>query len=43
MMAKNNSCIFSETNFDINGKCLDIDEAGRPIPMSDGIIPQIER
>ena len=22
MMAKNNSCIFSETNYDVNGKCL---------------------
>ena len=43
MMARNNSCIFSETNFDINGKCLDQDEKGRDIPMGDGVIPQIER
>jgi hypothetical protein len=43
MMAKNNSSIFSETNFDVNGKCLDQDEQGRDIPMGDGIIPQIER
>ena len=27
--AKNNSCIFSETNYDVNGKCLDQDESGR--------------
>ena len=43
MLSKNNSCIFSQTNFDVNGKCLDQDEAGNDIPMSDGIIPQIER
>ncbi len=43
MMARNNSCIFSETNFDVNGKCMDQDEQGRDIPMGDGIIPQIER
>lgn len=29
MMARNNSCIFSETNFDVNGKCMDQDEQGR--------------
>lgn len=43
MIAKNNSCLFSETNFDANGKCVDQDEKGRDLPMSDGIIPQIER
>ena len=43
MMARNNSCIFSETNFDINGKCLDQDEKGRDLPMGDGVVPQIER
>lgn len=43
MVARNNSCIFSETNFDVNGKCLDQDEKGRDVPMGDGIIPQIER
>lgn len=43
MTARNNSCIFSETNFDRNGKCLDQDEKGRDIPMGDGVIPQIER
>jgi hypothetical protein len=35
--------MFSETNYDINGKCLDQDERGRDLPMGDGIIPQIER
>lgn len=43
MLAKNNSGLFSQTNFDVNGKCLDQDELGRDVPMSDGIIPQIER
>lgn len=43
MLAKNNSCIFSQTNYDVNGKCLDQDEAGADIPMSDGVLPQIER
>ncbi len=28
LIAKNNACIFSETNFDANGKCLMQDEAG---------------
>jgi hypothetical protein len=41
--AKNNACIFSVTNYDANGKCLDQDEAGRDVPMSDGVLPQIER
>lgn len=43
MLAKNNSNIFSETNFDVNGKCMDQDEQGRDVPMGDGVIPQIER
>lgn len=43
MLAKNNAGIFSETNFDAQGKCLDQDAEGRDIPMSDGVIPQIER
>jgi hypothetical protein len=43
MLAKNNSCIFSQTNYDVNGKCLDQDERGRDVPMSDGVLPQIER
>ena len=43
MEAKNSSMLFSETNYDINGKCLDQDEQGRDLPMGDGIIPQIER
>ena len=43
MVARNNSSIFSETNFDVNGKCMDQDEQGRDVPMGDGIIPQIER
>ncbi len=43
MMARNNSMLFSETNFDSNGKCMDQDEYGRDVPMGDGVIPQITR
>lgn len=43
MHARNNAGIFSETNFDANGKCLDQDEQGRDLPMSDGVISQLER
>jgi len=43
LMSRENSCIFAQTNYDINGKCLDQDEHGRDIPMGDGVIPQIER
>lgn len=35
--------IFGETNYDVNGKCLDQDEEGRDLPMGDGVIAQIER
>jgi len=40
---RENSSLFSETNYDINGKCLDQEEDGRDIPMGDGVITQIER
>lgn len=43
LFSRENNCIFSETNFDVNGKCMDQDEHGRDIPMGDGVIPQIER
>lgn len=43
LMSRENSCIFSQTNYDRNGKCLDQDDEGRDIPMGDGVIPQIER
>jgi hypothetical protein len=43
LYARENSMIFSETNFDINGKCTLQDERGRDIPMGDGVIPQIEK
>jgi len=43
LMSRENSCIFSQTNYDVNGKCLDQDDQGRDIPMGDGVIPQIER
>jgi hypothetical protein len=43
LFARENNMIFSETNFDINGKCLLQDDKGRDIPMGDGILPQIEK
>lgn len=43
MYARENSLLFSECNFDINGKCMLQDEKGRDIPMGDGIIPQLTR
>jgi hypothetical protein len=43
LLARENSLLFSECNFDINGKCLLQDEKGRDIPMGDGILPQIQR
>jgi hypothetical protein len=43
LLSREQNCIFSETNYDENGKCLDQDTHGRDIPMGDGVIPQIER
>lgn len=43
LLSREQNCIFSETNYDANGKCLDQDDHGRDIPMGDGVIPQIER
>jgi hypothetical protein len=43
LYARENSMIFSESNFDVNGKCMIQDEKGRDIPMGDGIVAQIER
>ena len=43
LFARENSMIFSESNFDINGKCMLQDEKGRDIPIGDGVIAQIER
>jgi len=43
LLSREQNCIFSETNYDANGKCLDQDDQGRDIPMGDGVIPQIER
>jgi hypothetical protein len=42
LFARENNCLFSETNFDINGKCM-LQEDGRDVPMGDGVITQIER
>ena len=43
LLSREQHCIFGQTNFDINGKCLDQDDQGRDLPMGDGVIPQIER
>ena len=43
LLSREQNCIFSETNYDVNGKCLDQEDDGRDIPMGDGVIAQIER
>jgi hypothetical protein len=43
LLSREQACIFGQTNFDVNGKCLDQDERGRDVPMGDGVIPQISR
>lgn len=44
MSARNNALLFGKSNYDKNGKCTVIEkDTGRPIPMGDGIIAQIER
>jgi len=43
MLAREQKNLFSESNYDSMGKCLDQDEEGRDIPMGDGIIPQFSR
>lgn len=44
LFARNNALLFGKSNFDKNGKCTIVDpHTGRPIPMGDGIIAQIER
>lgn len=44
LLARNNALLFGKCNFDKNGKCTVVDpHTGRPIPMGDGIISQVER
>jgi hypothetical protein len=44
LQARNNALLFGKCNFDKNGKCTVFEpDSGRPIPMGDGIIAQIER
>jgi hypothetical protein len=43
MMDREHGMLFLESNYDQNGKCLDIDEDGQDVPAGDGIVPQIER
>lgn len=44
LFARNNALLFGKCNFDKNGKCTVVDpHTGRPIPMGDGIISQVER
>lgn len=44
LFARNNALLFGKSNYDKNGKCTIVDpHTGRPVPMGDGIIAQIER
>jgi len=44
LFARNNALLFGKSNYDVNGKCTIVDpHTGRPVPMGDGIIAQIER
>jgi hypothetical protein len=43
MYAREQSLLFSKTNYDINGKCLIQDENGLDVPIGDGVIEQINR
>ncbi len=42
-LAFETSMLLGQSNFDVTGNCLITEEDGRPIPMGDGIIPQIKR
>lgn len=41
--SRDQSCVWGETNYDVNGKCRMQDTHGRDIPMGDGVVAQIER
>ena len=41
--SRDQSCVWGETNYDVNGKCRIQDDHGRDIPMGDGVVAQIER
>jgi len=44
MYVRNNALLFGKSNYDKNGKCTVTEpHTGRPIPMGDGIIAQVER
>lgn len=43
MYVRNNALLFGKSNYDKNGKCTVTDSLGRPVPMGDGILAQIER
>lgn len=44
MYARNNAMLLGKSNYDKNGKCtVSEKDTGRPIPMGDGLIAQIER
>lgn len=44
LFVRNNALLFGKSNYDKNGKCTIVEPStGRPIPMGDGIIAQIER
>jgi hypothetical protein len=43
LFSRDNSCMWSETNYDVNGKCRIQDNHNRDVPMGDGVVAQIER
>lgn len=43
MLAVNNAMLFAETNYSDTFQCLIQEEDGRPIPIGEGVIPQIRR
>ena len=43
LLSREQSCLFGQSNYDVNGKCLDQDDRNRDIPMGDGVIQQITR
>lgn len=42
-LAAEGAMLFGQANIDANGKCYLTEEDGRPIPMGDGVVPQIRR
>lgn len=43
MLTREQHCLFGESNFDSNGKCLVQDAEGRDLPSGDGVVTQFAR